>query len=127
MINILLAAGIVILLAANIVILIVVLHRTRQRKGPYRDSSPLWTRPLGARQTRCSAHCTPAYPRGERRVTGCSRRPATSTRGFSAAIATDIDILEDGGDSIRARINGVDVFHPNTGEVRSDGAYGIAC
>ena len=37
MINILLAAGIVILLlAANIVILIVVLHRTRQRKGPYR-------------------------------------------------------------------------------------------
>ena len=37
MINILLAAGIVILLlAANIVILIVVLRRTRQRKGPYR-------------------------------------------------------------------------------------------
>ena len=25
------------------------------------------------------------------------------------------------------RINGVDVFHPNTGEVRSDGADGIAC
>ena len=25
------------------------------------------------------------------------------------------------------RINGVDVFHPNTGEVRSDGAEGIAC
>jgi adenine-specific DNA-methyltransferase len=24
-------------------------------------------------------------------------------------------------------INGVDVFHPNTGEVRSDGAEGIAC
>ena len=39
----------------------------------------------------------------------------------------DIDILEDGGDSIRVRINGVDVFHPNTGEVRSDGADGIAC
>ena len=37
MINILLAAGIVILLlVANIVILIVVLRRTRQRKGPYR-------------------------------------------------------------------------------------------
>ena len=39
----------------------------------------------------------------------------------------DIDILEDGGDNIRVRINGVDVFHPNTGEVRSDGADGIAC
>ena len=39
----------------------------------------------------------------------------------------DIDILEDGGDSIQVRINGVDVFHPNTGEVRSDGADGIAC
>jgi hypothetical protein len=24
-------------------------------------------------------------------------------------------------------VNGVDVFHPNTGEVRSDGADGIAC
>ena len=39
----------------------------------------------------------------------------------------DIDILEEGEDSIRVRINGVDVFHPNTGEVRSDGADGIAC
>ena len=41
----------------------------------------------------------------------------------------DIDILEDGGDAdaIRVRIAGVDVFHPNTGEVRSHGADGIAC
>ena len=39
----------------------------------------------------------------------------------------DIDILPDGDDTIRVRINGVDVFHPNTGEVRSDGADGIAC
>jgi adenine-specific DNA-methyltransferase len=28
---------------------------------------------------------------------------------------------------IRVRINGVDVFHPQTGEVRSDGPDGIAC
>ena len=28
---------------------------------------------------------------------------------------------------IQVRINGVDVFHPTTGEVRSDGADGIAC
>ncbi len=39
----------------------------------------------------------------------------------------DIDIQDDGNDAIQVRINGVDVFHPNTGEVRSDGADGIAC
>jgi adenine-specific DNA-methyltransferase len=38
----------------------------------------------------------------------------------------DIDLIEDGGD-LQVKINGVDVFHPNTGEVRSDGAEGIAC
>ena len=31
------------------------------------------------------------------------------------------------GEEISVKINGVDVFHPNTGEVRSDGAEGIAC
>ena len=39
----------------------------------------------------------------------------------------DIDIVEAEDDQIRVRIKGVDVFHPNTGEVRSDGADGIAC
>ncbi|MEN6317236.1 MAG: site-specific DNA-methyltransferase [Syntrophaceae bacterium] len=44
----------------------------------------------------------------------------------------DIDIIpvpgEEGKDGqIQVKINGVDVFHPNTGEVRSDGAEGIAC
>ena len=44
----------------------------------------------------------------------------------------DIDILPTGeddteGGQIQVKINGVDVFHPNTGEVRSDGADGIAC
>jgi adenine-specific DNA-methyltransferase len=43
----------------------------------------------------------------------------------------DIDILDGGEDSllnqIRVKVNGVDVFHPNTGEVRSDGPDGIAC
>ena len=44
----------------------------------------------------------------------------------------DIDVLPvegDGGESeqFRVRINGVDVFHPNSGEIRSDGADGIAC
>jgi len=39
----------------------------------------------------------------------------------------DIDILDADDDEVRVKINGVDVFHPNTGEVRSDGAEGIAC
>ncbi len=39
----------------------------------------------------------------------------------------DIDILNAEDGQIRVKINGVDVFHPNTGEVRSDGAEGIAC
>ena len=57
----------------------------------------------------------------------------------------DVDVLDIEGRSIRrydgkrdvietpangqliVRINGVDVFHPSTGEVRSDGASGIAC
>ncbi len=45
----------------------------------------------------------------------------------------DIDILDAAastdteGEHIQVRINGVDVFHPNTGEVRSDGPDGIAC
>ena len=39
----------------------------------------------------------------------------------------DIDILDAEDRQIQVKINGVDVFHPNTGEVRSDGADGIAC
>tara|TARA_Y100000589_G_C27165437_1_gene634561 strand:- start:141 stop:2219 length:2079 start_codon:yes stop_codon:yes gene_type:complete len=39
----------------------------------------------------------------------------------------DIDVLDAEDDQIQVKINGVDVFHPNTGEVRSDGAEGIAC
>ena len=39
----------------------------------------------------------------------------------------DIDILEADDNQIQVRVNGVDVFHPNTGEVRSDGPDGIAC
>jgi len=39
----------------------------------------------------------------------------------------DIDILKAEGGRIQVKVNGVDVFHPNTGEVRSDGAEGIAC
>ena len=39
----------------------------------------------------------------------------------------DIDILDADDGQIQVRVNGVDVFHPNSGEVRSDGPEGIAC
>lgn len=39
----------------------------------------------------------------------------------------DITLMPEGEDSIRVRVNGVDVFKPQTGEVVSDGADGIAC
>ncbi|MFA6146998.1 MAG: site-specific DNA-methyltransferase [bacterium] len=39
----------------------------------------------------------------------------------------DIGILDAEGGQIRVKVNGVDVFDPTTGEVRSDGAEGIAC
>ncbi len=39
----------------------------------------------------------------------------------------DIDILDAEDGQIQVKVNGVDVFHPQTGEVRSDDADGIAC
>jgi adenine-specific DNA-methyltransferase len=39
----------------------------------------------------------------------------------------DIDLLTEGDLRMRVKVNGVDVFKPQTGEVVSDGADGIAC
>ena len=39
----------------------------------------------------------------------------------------DIDILDTDDGQIKVKINGVDVFHPNTGEIRSDDIGDIAC
>jgi len=39
----------------------------------------------------------------------------------------DIDLLTEKDGQIRVKVNGVDVFHPNTGEVHSSNADGIAC
>ena len=39
----------------------------------------------------------------------------------------DIDIENAGEGQIRVKINGVDVFHPQTGEIASAGPEGIAC
>jgi adenine-specific DNA-methyltransferase len=39
----------------------------------------------------------------------------------------DIDILDAGGGKMQVKIKGVDIFRPNTGEVVSSNADGIAC
>ena len=39
----------------------------------------------------------------------------------------DIDLLPEKDNRLRVKVNGVDVFKPQTGEVISDGADGIAC
>jgi len=39
----------------------------------------------------------------------------------------DITLLDAADGQLQVRVNGVDVFDPSTGEVRSDGAEGIAC
>jgi len=46
-----------------------------------------------------------------------------SNRLFLSATRTILDAKEG---QIQVKINCVDVFHPNTGEVRSDGAESIA-
>jgi adenine-specific DNA-methyltransferase len=42
-------------------------------------------------------------------------------------VSPDITILPENDGKLRVKVNGVDVFHPQTGEVRSDGPEGIAC
>ena len=39
----------------------------------------------------------------------------------------DIEIIDAKEGQIQVKVNGVDVFHPTSGEVRSDGPEGIAC
>ena len=38
----------------------------------------------------------------------------------------DVEILDDGGPEIRVKVHGVDVFDPNTGDIRSNDVAGIA-
>ena len=39
----------------------------------------------------------------------------------------DIELMEVEENQLQVKINGVDVYHPNAGEIRSNGAEGIAC
>src|SRR5207248_10381378 len=38
----------------------------------------------------------------------------------------DVEILDDGGSELRVKVNGIDVFDPNTGDIRSSDTSGIA-
>ena len=52
----------------------------------------------------------------------------TGDAGFDVLISDrDFPVSLTTSHMAQATVHGVDVFHPNTGEVRSDGAEGIAC
>ena len=38
----------------------------------------------------------------------------------------DVEVIDDGGTTVRVKVNGVDVFDPNTGDIRSSDTKGIA-
>lgn len=38
----------------------------------------------------------------------------------------DVEVIDDGGPTVRVKVNGVDVFDPNTGDIRSSDTKGIA-
>ncbi|HEX3745839.1 MAG TPA: hypothetical protein VHW09_17985 [Bryobacteraceae bacterium] len=62
---------------------------------------------------------------------GCTWRTTSRTPARAISIVIfgepDIAILPASDGKIQVKVNGVDVFYPNTGEVRSDGPDGIAC
>jgi len=58
-----------------------------------------------------------------------SANPMNTANGnlFVICGEPDITLLPQKDGKLRVKANGVDVFQPGTGEVRSDGADGIAC
>jgi adenine-specific DNA-methyltransferase len=62
--------------------------------------------------TRCSIRARPFW------------RTSSPDRHFGEP---DIDLINQKDDTLRVKVNGVDVFKPQSGEVISDNADGIAC
>jgi adenine-specific DNA-methyltransferase len=58
---------------------------------------------------------------------GGDLKPTGSGNLFVVFGEPDIEILHEGDGRLMVHVKGVDVFDPSTGEVRSDGADGIAC
>jgi adenine-specific DNA-methyltransferase len=58
---------------------------------------------------------------------GGDLKPTGSGNLFVVFGEPDIDILHEGDGRLMVHVKGVDVFDPSTGDVRSDGADGIAC
>ncbi|HXH24897.1 MAG TPA: site-specific DNA-methyltransferase [Vicinamibacterales bacterium] len=58
---------------------------------------------------------------------GGELKPTSKGNLFVVFGEPDIDILHRDDGTLRVHVKGVDVFDPTTGEVRSDGADGIAC
>jgi adenine-specific DNA-methyltransferase len=90
-------------------------HRLRlQLRGSHHRLQQAWQHPgaQGAHERR------PAHGRGP------EGPPARATCSSSSASRTSRSLPAPRNGQVRIKINGVDVFHPSTGEVRSDGADG---
>ncbi len=53
--------------------------------------------------------------------------PARTRAAIDSLADADFPLKLSDGDWLQVTVNGVDIYHPNTGEVRSDDADGIAC
>jgi hypothetical protein len=87
-----------------------------------------WFRAAAARFQPLREHLT-SKPR-EVAVDRLPESWATSCAGKAGRSLTPssrgLEILDDGGPEIRMKVNGVDVFDPNTGDIRSNDTKGIA-
>ena len=70
-----------------------------------------------------SSSFTPVHPR----IRAIGPRDLHHAKGRGLFGEPDIDILDAPDDQIQVKLNGVDVFDPSTGEVRSDEPDNIAC
>lgn len=61
-------------------------------------------------------------------MTVCSSIASDAAFGVLVILGEpDIELLPAEGNQIQVKVKGVDVLHPQTGEIRSDGPEGIAC
>ena len=128
------------------------IHRGGQASSSDRSSAlspvPIWSKPRARRlklSSTCLVACAFNYDAHSTEFDRLGRVPVLKARMnadlhmaddlkntgkgnlFVVFGEPDIDILDADDERIQVRVNGVDVFHPNSGEVRSDGPDGIAC
>ncbi len=83
--------------------------------------------PDSGRETKASSDGARANPAYSLRRNQSHARWPQALAAIEALTPSDFPLSLTTSHYAQATVHGVDVFHPNTGEVRSDGAEGIAC